>query len=206
VIIAGHARLLAARKLGIEEVPVIVLAHLTPAQKRALVIADNKLALNAGWDEEILRAELAALQAEGFDLDVVGFSDEELRGLLELGVSGASGTSSSVAASSDDSAVTRPRTTVVDPLAWEAIWPAVLPMRLGPLVRSRGDSRRTEAELIGQFRNLHPGKNAPPTLPRKITVREVFTRPGHSAYAPPGDRSLVETRRTLLHHASPRVL
>ena len=51
VVIAGHARLLAARKLGMEEVPVIVLAHLTPAQKRALVIADNKLALNAGWDE-----------------------------------------------------------------------------------------------------------------------------------------------------------
>jgi hypothetical protein len=77
VIIAGHARLLAARKLGLEEVPVIVLAHLTPAQKRALVIADNKLALNAGWDEDTLRAELVSLQEDGFDLDVVGFSDEE---------------------------------------------------------------------------------------------------------------------------------
>src|SRR6204780_1758821 len=82
VIIAGHARLLAARKLGLEEVPVIVLAHLTPAQKRALVIADNKLALNAGRDEDTLRAELVSLQEEGFDLDVVGFSDEELRVLL----------------------------------------------------------------------------------------------------------------------------
>jgi ParB-like chromosome segregation protein Spo0J len=82
VIIAGHARLLAARKLGLEEVPVIVLAHLTPAQKRALVIADNKLALNAGWDEDTLRAELVSLQEDGFDLDVVGFSDEELRVLL----------------------------------------------------------------------------------------------------------------------------
>ena len=82
VIIAGHARLLAARKLGLEEVPVIVLAHLSPAQKRALVIADNKLALNAGWDEETLRAEIVALQEDGFDLDVVGFSDEELRVLL----------------------------------------------------------------------------------------------------------------------------
>src|SRR5450432_1476501 len=81
-IIAGHARLLAARKLGMEEVPVIVLAHLTPAQKRALVIADNKLALNAGWDEEMLRSEVAALQEDGFDLDLVGFSDEELRVLL----------------------------------------------------------------------------------------------------------------------------
>ena len=85
VIIAGHARLLAARKLGLEEVPVIVLAHLTPAQKRALVIADNKLALNAGWDEDTLRAELVSLQEDGFDLDVVGFSDEELRVLLADG-------------------------------------------------------------------------------------------------------------------------
>jgi len=61
VIIAGHARVLAARKLGMDEVPVIALAHLTPAQRRALVIADNKLALNAGWDEETLRAEMAWL-------------------------------------------------------------------------------------------------------------------------------------------------
>jgi len=82
VIIAGHARLLAARKLGMEEVPVIVLAHLTPLQKRALVIADNKLALNAGWDEETLRVEIESLQQDGFDLDVVGFSDEELVVLL----------------------------------------------------------------------------------------------------------------------------
>src|ERR1700683_3993865 len=82
VVVAGHARLLAARKLGMEEVPVIVLARLTPAQKGALVIADNKLALNAGWDEEMLRSEVAALQEDGFDLDLVGFSDEELRTLL----------------------------------------------------------------------------------------------------------------------------
>ena len=82
MIIAGHARLLAARKLGMDEVPVIVLAHLTPVQKRALVIADNKLALNAGWDEETLRVEIESLQEDGFDLDVVGFSEEEIRVLL----------------------------------------------------------------------------------------------------------------------------
>ena len=82
-IIAGHARLLAAQQLGMAEVPVIVLAHLTPAQRRALVIADNKLAMNAGWDEEMLRTEMSSLQDVGFDLDVVGFSDEELRALLE---------------------------------------------------------------------------------------------------------------------------
>jgi DNA modification methylase len=82
VIIAGHARLLAARKLGMIEVPVIILGHLSQAQQRALVIADNQLALNAGWDEDLLRLELQALEREGFDLDVVGFSDEELADLL----------------------------------------------------------------------------------------------------------------------------
>lgn len=82
VIIAGHGRLLAAQRLGMAEVPVIVLSHLTEAQRRALVIADNKIAENAGWDEELLRQELAALQADGFELEIVGFSDEELKDLL----------------------------------------------------------------------------------------------------------------------------
>jgi len=82
VIIAGHARLAAARKLRMTEVPVIVLDHLTPAQRRALVLADNKLALNAGWDEEMLRVELASLKEEDYDLDLVGFSDDELEELL----------------------------------------------------------------------------------------------------------------------------
>ncbi|HXP85096.1 MAG TPA: site-specific DNA-methyltransferase [Bryobacteraceae bacterium] len=81
-IIAGHGRLLAAQKLGLTEVPVIVLDHLTEAQKRAYIIADNQLALNAGWDEELLRAELAALLAEDFDISVIGFEDEELARLL----------------------------------------------------------------------------------------------------------------------------
>jgi len=82
VIIAGHARLQAARKLGLTEVPVIVLDHLSEAQRRALVIADNRLALNAGWDEELLRGLLEDLRAEDFDLEVVGFSAEELDALL----------------------------------------------------------------------------------------------------------------------------
>ena len=64
------------------EVPVIVLDHLTEAQRRALVLADNRLALDAGWDEEMLRVELASLQEDGFDLDIVGFTDEELEDLL----------------------------------------------------------------------------------------------------------------------------
>jgi hypothetical protein len=67
-IIAGHGRLAAARKLGLAEVPVIELAHLSPAQKRAYVIADNRLALDAGWDEELLALELAELSEAGFDL------------------------------------------------------------------------------------------------------------------------------------------
>lgn len=82
VIIAGHARLAAARKLRMTEVPVIVLDHLSEAQRRALVLADNRLALDAGWDEEMLRVELASLQEDGFDLEVVGFTDEELQNLL----------------------------------------------------------------------------------------------------------------------------
>ena len=81
-IIAGHARLMAARQLGMSEVPVILLEHLSEAQRRALVIADNQLALNSGWDEELLRIELAMLQEEQYDLNIIGFDDDELARLL----------------------------------------------------------------------------------------------------------------------------
>src|SRR5580704_1801787 len=81
-IIAGHGRLLAARKLRLTEVPVIVLDHLSEAQKRAYIIADNQLALNAEWDEDLLRTELAALQDESFDVSLIGFEDDELARLL----------------------------------------------------------------------------------------------------------------------------
>ena len=81
-IIAGHARWQAANKLGMAEVPVIVLAHLSNVQRRALVVVDNQLAANAGWDEEKLRLELAALQAEEFNLDLLGFDDGALERLL----------------------------------------------------------------------------------------------------------------------------
>ena len=83
-IIAGHGRLLAARKLGMEEVPAIILDHLSKAQQRALVIADNQLALNAGWDIDMLKAEIEDLNLEGFDLGLLGFDDKFLDGLLEL--------------------------------------------------------------------------------------------------------------------------
>jgi DNA modification methylase len=82
IIVAGHARLQAARKLGMTEVPVIVLDHLTETQRRALVLADNRLALNAGWDEEMLRVELEAIREDDFDLSVIGFTDDELADLL----------------------------------------------------------------------------------------------------------------------------
>jgi DNA modification methylase len=82
IVVAGHGRLLAARRLGLDTVPVVVLGHLTPAQRRAYVIADNKLALNAGWNEELLAAELHALNGEGFDLALTGFSDAELDALI----------------------------------------------------------------------------------------------------------------------------
>jgi DNA modification methylase len=82
-VIAGHGRLLAARKLGLTEVPVIELAHLTSAQKRALVIADNRIALDGGWDEAMLMLELADLADVGFDLDLTGFSANEIERLLD---------------------------------------------------------------------------------------------------------------------------
>ena len=80
-IIAGHGRILAARKLGMDEVPCIELAGLTDTQRRAYIIADNKLALNGGWDEDMLRIELEELGEIGFDLDLIGFTDEEILAL-----------------------------------------------------------------------------------------------------------------------------
>jgi DNA modification methylase len=81
-VIAGHGRLAAARRLGLSEVPVIELGHLSPAQKRAYVISDNRLALDAGWDEELLALEFAELSEAGYDLALTGFDDAEIQGLL----------------------------------------------------------------------------------------------------------------------------
>ncbi|WP_458094210.1 site-specific DNA-methyltransferase [Roseomonas sp. WA12] len=81
-VIAGHGRLLAARQLGMQEVPTLELFHLTPAQRRAYVLADNRLALSAGWDEDLLRVELAELGAEGFDLALTGFDELEIASFL----------------------------------------------------------------------------------------------------------------------------
>jgi ParB-like chromosome segregation protein Spo0J len=82
VLIAGHCRLAAASKLGLPAVPVIVLGHLTEAQRRAYVIADNQLALQSGWDLGVLEAEVEALQVEGFDVGLLGFDADELSRML----------------------------------------------------------------------------------------------------------------------------
>jgi hypothetical protein len=83
-ILAGHGRLLAARKLGLNDVPVIQFEHLSETQKRAYLIADNQLALQAGWSEELLASELAWLRDESFDLDLIGFDATELERLLAI--------------------------------------------------------------------------------------------------------------------------
>lgn len=83
IIIAGHGRVMGARKLNMDQVPCIRLSHLTENQKRAYVIADNKLALNAGWDDEMLKLEMQFLKDESFDLDLLGFSDDEINAFLE---------------------------------------------------------------------------------------------------------------------------
>ena len=87
-IIAGHGRVMAARKLGLSEVPTLTLSGLSETQKRAYVIADNRLALNAGWDEEMLRVEFEALKETDFDLELTGFSLDEIDALFPVEVEG----------------------------------------------------------------------------------------------------------------------
>jgi DNA modification methylase len=87
-LIAGHGRVLAARKLGIEDVPCMIATGWSDAQKKAYILADNQLALNAGWDAELLKVEIGDLSAEGFDLGLIGFGDDFLAGLLNEGTEG----------------------------------------------------------------------------------------------------------------------
>ena len=86
MIIAGHGRLMASKQLGLEQVPCIELKGLTEAQKKAYIIADNKMALNAGWDEELLKLELENLKELDFDLDLTGFDTSELDAILDSGL------------------------------------------------------------------------------------------------------------------------
>lgn len=80
-VIAGHGRLLASKKLGLKEVPTVLVDHLTDTQRKAYVLADNQLALNAGWDDELLKLELAQLDDVGFDLELLGFDLSNLKNL-----------------------------------------------------------------------------------------------------------------------------
>lgn len=87
-IIAGHGRVMAAKKLGISEAPCILIEGLTPEQVRAYILADNQLALNAGWDDELLAGELSDLKDLAFDLSLIGFGEDELTQLLSTGTPG----------------------------------------------------------------------------------------------------------------------
>lgn len=85
-VVAGHGRLMAARKLGMDQVPVVELAHLSPDQRRAYMLADNRLALAAGWDDDILRAEINALREIGFDVELTGFNEQDIDQLFAADV------------------------------------------------------------------------------------------------------------------------
>ena len=98
VIVAGHGRLVAAQKLGLDTVPVVVLDHLTQTQRRALIIADNRIAENAGWDDAMLRIELQSLQEDGFNLDITGFDADALAEIM-------AGEETTVDGQTDDDAV-----------------------------------------------------------------------------------------------------
>ena len=98
VIVAGHGRLAAAQRLGLDTVPVVVLDHLTPTQRRALIIADNRIAENAGWDDAMLRIELQSLQEDGFNLDITGFDADALAEIM-------AGEETTVDGQTDDDAV-----------------------------------------------------------------------------------------------------
>jgi hypothetical protein len=98
-IIAGHGRIMAAQRLGIAEVPVMIATGWSAEQKRAYAIADNKLALNAGWDEGLLKLELSELSGFGFDMGAIGFSADELGGLFGNAAAAAAGAGKAAAGS-----------------------------------------------------------------------------------------------------------
>ncbi len=108
VIIAGHGRLMAAHKMGLENVPVIYLSHLSELQRRALVLTDNKLAENAGWDEDLLRLELEDLQAEDFNLELTGFDFDEIDRLLNADTEPAGNTDDDDVPETPDAPISKP--------------------------------------------------------------------------------------------------
>lgn len=113
-VLAGHGRILAAQKLGIKQVPCVIESHLTDAQKRAYILADNRLALDAGWDEEMLKIELTELKDLNFNMDLIGFSDDELKQFInddrlsDFGGDGEGGDEKEVEVDEEQEAVTQP--------------------------------------------------------------------------------------------------
>jgi DNA modification methylase len=108
IIVAGHGRLTAAQKLGLEVVPVVVLDHLTPTQRRALIIADNRIAENAGWDDAMLRVELDALRDDDFDLSLTGFDADALADLFDGDEGDTGQTGDDEVPESQDAVISRP--------------------------------------------------------------------------------------------------
>ncbi|MDD2809145.1 site-specific DNA-methyltransferase [Rhodoferax sp.] len=108
IIVAGHGRLTAAQKLGLEVVPVVVLDHLTPTQRRALIIADNRIAENAAWDDAMLRVELDALRDDDFDLSLTGFDADALADLFEGEEGDVGQTGDDEVPESQDAVISRP--------------------------------------------------------------------------------------------------
>ena len=165
-IIAGHGRLLAARKLGLAEVPVVVLGHLSEIQRRAYVVADNQLALNAGWNDELLRVALESLGADGFNLSLVGFSDEDLVTIL-------AGDEPESAAAVEEEAVPEPPSQ-----------PVTMPGDLWLIGRHRlicGDCR--DAAVVGQLM-AGASANVAVTSPPYATQREYDPTSGFKPIPP----------------------
>lgn len=162
-VIAGHGRLQAAKVLGLDEVPVVVLDHLSEQQRRAYILADNRLALNAGWDDELLAAELADLLAEGFDVDLLGFSEQEMADVIGETMVDVAGYSRTVSTGSPGNGADLPPWEGADDLGpvappMPAAGPAVSPVVSGPgfcwdlsglkLAVDEGDERQADRLVI----------------------------------------------------------
>ena len=164
-VLAGHGRLLAARQLGLEMVPVVVLDHLTEIQKQAYIIADNRLAELAGWDDDALRQQLAELREADVDLEAVGFADDELRELLAA--------TEDETASQDEAEIPEPP---ADPVTRPAdIW------RIGRHILICGDCRDRDvvARLLGSTK-----ASIVFTSPPYATQREYDPSSGFQPVAP----------------------
>src|SRR5260370_11072837 len=183
-IIAGHGRVLAAHLLGLDEVPCIVLAHLTPTQRRAYVLADNKLALNAGWDLEMLSLEIGELGDAGFDLSLTGFDEFELGELFAERTQGRT---------DPDNAPEPPAHPVAEPrdlwvlgrhrlLCGDSTVATDVARVLGGVAASIGNTMLTASSQRSIMAERWSRRPCPPSYP--ITPTRPFTRPPPRTHAP----------------------